>query len=76
MPDDRTALEVKLDVIAQDVRDIKSAVYGNGDNDGLKLDVDRLKRSRATHNAVLWVIFTGVVTIGGTVAAAIITQNF
>jgi hypothetical protein len=33
----------------------------------MRLDVDRLKRSRATHNAVLWVIFTTLVGVAGTI---------
>ena len=67
-------INVKLDTIGQDISEIKNLLYGDGNNDGMRLDVDRLKSSRATHSKVLWVIFTTVLGIGGTVVAGIIMK--
>lgn len=65
-------MDVKLDHVLTDLEEIKSALYGDGNHDGLRLDVDRLKRSRATHNAVLWVIFTAIIGIVSTAVAGMI----
>ena len=71
---DQTAIDVKLDVIIDKLENIEDCLYGSGDREGLRIDVDRLKSAHATHNAVLWVIFLTVVGIAGTVIAGIITQ--
>ncbi len=68
------AISVKLDTIAEKVSHCESALYGDDGHDGMKIDVDRLKRSRATTNAVLWVILTTIIGIGGTVVAGIIAK--
>jgi len=67
--------DFKLDLILDKVEGIESCLYGDdAGRDGIKLDVDRLKRSRSTHNKVLWVIFTTILGIGGTVVAGIIAK--
>jgi hypothetical protein len=65
--------DYKLDQVLGKLEGIEDCLFGDdAGRDGLKLDVDRLKRSRATHNAVLWVIFTTLLGVAGTVIAGII----
>jgi hypothetical protein len=65
--------DYKLDQVLGKLAGIEDCLFGDdAGRDGLKLDVDRLKRSRATHNAVLWVIFTTLLGVAGTVIAGII----
>lgn len=66
--------DYKLDLILNKVEGIEDCLFGDSaGRDGLKLDVDRLKRSRATHNAVLWVIFTTLLGVAGTLIAGMIS---
>ena len=74
MSEKQSGTDVKLDVIIEKLNGIETCLFGNGDKEGLRIDVDRLKRSRATHNAVLWVIFTTVLGIAGTVIAGLISK--
>jgi len=69
-----SVIDVKLNLLIDQLEEVESVLYGNGDKEGLRIDVDRLKRSRATHNAVLWLLFTTLVGIGGTVAAAMVIK--
>jgi len=72
---DQSITDFKLDLIIEDCKEIKSCLYGDdAGRDGLKLDVDRLKRSRSTHNAVLWVLFTTLLGVGGTVLAGVFVK--
>lgn len=69
----QTLTDFKLDLIISKVSGIEACLYGDdAGRDGLKLDVDRLKRSRATHNAVLWVIFLTLASVAGTVIASMV----
>lgn len=72
MGEKKSVEEVKLDIVIRKLEGIEETLYGNGSKEGMRIDVDRLKRSRATHNAVLWVIFTALVGIAGKVIADII----
>lgn len=68
--------DFKLDLILKKCEGIEDCLFGDSaGRDGLKLDVDRLKRSRATHNAVLWVIFTTLLGVAGTVIVGTISGN-
>lgn len=67
-PPGQSLTDFKLDVIITKVEGLEACMFGDdAGRDGMKLDVDRLKRSRATHNAVLWVVFTTLVGVAGTV---------
>lgn len=65
---------VKLARIATDVKEVKEILVGNGKRVGLVLDVDRLKRTRATTKAIVWVLFTTILGAGATVAVAAIAR--
>lgn len=69
-----TGTDTKLDLIIDKLHGIENCLYGNGAKEGLRIDVDRLKRSNAARNAVLWVMLTTVVGIAGTVIAGIVTH--
>jgi hypothetical protein len=72
-PPGQSLVDFKLDLILKKIGGIEDCLFGDdAGRDGLKLDVDRLKRSRATHNAVLWVIFTTLLGVAGTVIASMI----
>lgn len=62
--------EVTLKTMQIDIAWIKAALGGDGDRVGVLMDVDRLKRSRATTNAVLWAVFTAMIGIGATAIGA------
>ena len=64
-------MSAKLDTISKSCESIEECLFGNGDKEGLRIDVDRLKRSRANVNAVLWVIFTALVGTAATLAAQV-----
>lgn len=68
-PPGQSLTDFKLDVIISKVEGLEVCMFGDeaGHRDGMRIDVDRLKQSRATHNAVLWVIFTTLVGVAGTV---------
>ena len=72
---DESAIDVKLDIIIGKLHDVCETLHGDGSDDkpGMKIEVDRLKRSRATHNAVLWVLFTTGLTITSGVIVALLT---
>jgi hypothetical protein len=65
---------VKLASIATDVKEVKEILVGNGKRTGLVLDVDRLKRTRATTKAIVWVLFTTLLGAGAAVAVAAVTR--
>lgn len=65
----------KLDAIHDDITWIKAALSGEGDKAGLIIDVDRLKRSRATTIAILWLAFTTVIGLGATAIGATFLSN-
>ena len=68
-PPNQSITDYKLDLILEKVEGIESCMYGDDSCDGLKLDVDRLKRRGAAHNAVLWAIFTTLLGAAGTIIA-------
>ena len=69
-PPGQSLTDFKLDLIISKVEGLEACMFGDdAGRDGLKIDVDRLKRSRATHNAVLWVIFTTLVGVAGAIVA-------
>lgn len=59
-----------LEGMSNDVKEIKAVLLGSDSKPGMVLEVDRLKRSRAFVNAVLWTFFTASVGTGITVLAA------
>ena len=65
----------KLERIHDDVKKCLSYIEGDEGHDGIRLDVDRLKRARKTHNAILWVIFTVGLGVVGTVVASLVAQH-
>lgn len=69
-----TGIDVKLDEILTKLRGIEDCLYGADGAPGMRIDVDRLKRTQTTRNAVLWVIFLTVVGVAGTVIANIVSH--
>jgi len=65
----------KLKDIHDDVKKCLAYIEGDEGHDGLRLDVDRLKRSRTTNNAVLWIIFTAGLGAAGTVIVSLVAQH-
>ena len=66
-------VEYKLECVLAKLEGIEACLFGDdAGRDGIKLDVDRLKRSRSIHNAGLWVIFTTLLGVAGTVIAGMI----
>jgi hypothetical protein len=61
--------EMQLDICIEKLGGIEQCLYGGDGEPGMRIDVDRLKRSRATHNAVLWLILSTVIGIAGTALA-------
>lgn len=57
--------KVMLKSIQDDISEIKSYLVGEG---GLVIEVDRLKRSRAMTNAIMWTVFTAVIGVAASVA--------
>ncbi len=64
---------VLLEGLSENVTKIKEALLGD---DGVILEVDRLKRSRKLSNAVLWAVFLTAIGTTGTVVAAFIADNW
>ena len=64
---------VLLEGLSENVSEIKSALLGD---DGVILEVDRLKRSRKLSNTIFWAVFLAVVGTTGTVVAAFIVDNW
>ncbi len=64
---------VLLEGLSETVNEIKSALLGN---DGVILEVDRLKRSRKRSNAILWVVFVTAIGTTGTVLASYIADHW
>lgn len=61
-----------LEGLRDDVKEIKEVLLGSDRRDGVLMEVDRLKRSRAMFHAVLWVVFTAAIGTTATVIAAYI----
>lgn len=59
---------IVLNGLSENVREIKDVLVGSDQRSGLVVDVDRLRRSRAMVNAVLWTVFTAII---GTAATAL-----
>ena len=73
MTDPQTTTDIKLDLILDKLHGIEACLFGDdAGRDGMKLDVDRLKQSRTIHNAVLWIIFTTLLGVTGTVISRMI----
>ena len=64
---------VLLEGLSENVAEIKEALLGD---DGVILEVDRLKRSRKFSNAVLWVVFLTAIGTTGTVVASYISDHW
>lgn len=72
-PPGQSLVDYKLDVIIQKVEGLEDCMFGDdAGRDGMRLDVDRLKRSRATDRRMLWVLFTTLVGVAGAVIATTI----
>ena len=61
-----------LEGLRDDVKEIKEVLLGSDRRDGVLIELDRLKRSRAMFHAVLWVVFTAAIGTTATVIAAYI----
>lgn len=59
-----------LESLRTDVKEIKEVLVGGDQRQGLIVDIDRLKRSRALFHAVLWTVFTAAIGVAATVIAA------
>ena len=64
-------ISANLSALREDVKEIKEVLVGNDKREGLVMDVDRLKRSRALFHAVLWVVFTSAIGIAATAIAQV-----
>ena len=64
---------VLLKGLSENVSEIKDALLGD---DGVILEVDRLKRSRKLSNTVFWAAFLAVMGTTGTVIAAYIVDHW
>ncbi len=65
------ATEVILQAMQEDIAWIKTALGGDaGGRAGVLMDVDRLKRSRATTNRVLWAVLTTGIGLSATAIGA------
>lgn len=61
-----------LELVRANVEEIKDVLVGTDRRNGLVVDVDRLKRSRALSTAVWLIVFTAVVGAAATAVAAMI----
>lgn len=52
------AISTKQEAMADDLAEVKRAVMGSGDEPGIRMEVDRLKRSEATRLKLLWLALT------------------
>lgn len=59
-----------LEGLRDDVHEIKNHLIGDDRNVGLIREVDRLKRHKALVSAIVWIIVTTLVGVGGTVLAS------
>lgn len=66
--DELTSLTLRT--MQEDISEIKSYLVGEGDRVGLVIEVDRLKRSRAITNAIMWTVFTALVGVAATAIGA------
>ena len=64
---------VLLEALSENVTEIKAALLGD---DGVILEVDRLKRSQKLSNTIFWAVFLAAVGTTGTVAAAFIVDHW
>jgi len=64
-----------LESMRDDVREIKEVLVGSDKREGLVMDVDRLKRSRALFHAVMWVVFTSAIGTAATVIAQVASSG-
>jgi len=64
------ATKVTLKIMQEDIGEIKMYLTGDGDRVGLIIEVDRLKRSRAMANAIMWTVFTTIIGVGATAIGA------
>ena len=59
--DERLAiLETHMTEIKSDVKDIRLALLGNGNTDGMKVRVDRLEQSEQKRSRVMWLFGTAI----------------
>lgn len=63
-----------LDTLCEDISEIKEVLVGSDRREGIIVDVDRLKRSRALFHATLWVVFTTAIGTSATVIAAYVIK--
>lgn len=59
-----------LQELHSDVKGIKAVLLGDDRREGLVMDVDRLKRTKALMQAAVWVIFTAAVGTCATLLSA------
>ncbi len=59
-----------LNILKEDIAEIKDVLVGSDHREGIVMDVDRLKRSRSMFQATLWVVFTAAIGTTATVIAA------
>jgi len=56
-------ISTKQEAMAEDLSDVKLAVMGSGaENPGIRMEVDRLKRSEATRLKLLWLALSAGAT--------------
>ena len=66
----QTRQHMILEGLHDDIREIKEVLVGSDRREGLVIDVDRLKRSRALFHGIMWVVFTAAIGTTATVVAA------
>lgn len=71
---EQTSQGVVLTQLSNDVKEIKEVLVGSDHREGVVMDVDRLKRSRALFHATLWLVFTVAIGTSATVIAAYVIK--
>ena len=61
-----------LESLRDDVKEIKEILVGSDKRQGVIMDIDRLKRSRALFHAVLWAVFIAAIGMAASVIASAI----
>lgn len=62
--------KITLKTMQEDISEIKTYLIGEGDRVGLVIEVDRLKRSRAITNGIMWTVFTALIGVAATTIGA------
>ena len=69
---DQELIEFRLATILQKLEGIENCLYGHDDRPGIRIEVDRLNQARASHGAVLWVLFSTVLGAAAAVTAQLL----